>query len=275
MWDKTNYEAQRKHMENAGLNPALLYGMGGGGGTSAAGAQGQGVSAVGGNEVSAGAQQAGMALQAGMMQSQIALNEANAKKAEAEAKKTEGVDTEQTKALTEINQKHNLEMWDKTNYEAQRKHMENAGLNPALIYGMGGGGGTSAAGGQGQGVSAVGGNGVSAGAQQAGMALQAGMMQSQIALNEANAKKAEADAAKTAGVDTDQVKALTELTKNQNLTETEKRNLIEIQQDLTWSEKALTDQKATTEVMNQGQLYHETELYKQKVIEKRAMEIKK
>ena len=62
-------------------------------------------------------------------------------------------------------------------------------------------------------------------------------------------------------------KTITELTKNQNLTETEKRNLIEVQQDLTWSEKALTDQKATTEVMNQRQLYHETELYKQKVIE--------
>lgn len=32
MWDYTNYENQRKHLENAGLNAALMYGQGGGGG---------------------------------------------------------------------------------------------------------------------------------------------------------------------------------------------------------------------------------------------------
>lgn len=49
MWNKTNYEAQLKHMKKAGLNPALMYGMGGGGGTTA-GSQGGG-SAAGGNAV--------------------------------------------------------------------------------------------------------------------------------------------------------------------------------------------------------------------------------
>jgi hypothetical protein len=52
MWDYTNYGNQIKHMEKAGLNPALMYGMSGGGGTTA-GSQGggsaQGGSAVGGN----------------------------------------------------------------------------------------------------------------------------------------------------------------------------------------------------------------------------------
>lgn len=33
-WDYTNYENQVKHMENAGLNVGLMYGMGGGGGQS-------------------------------------------------------------------------------------------------------------------------------------------------------------------------------------------------------------------------------------------------
>ena len=37
MWDYTNYENQKKHLEAAGLNPALLYGSSGGGGGSAAG----------------------------------------------------------------------------------------------------------------------------------------------------------------------------------------------------------------------------------------------
>jgi len=49
MWNKTNYEAQLKHMKKAGINPALMYGMGGGGGTTA-GSQGGG-SAAGGNAV--------------------------------------------------------------------------------------------------------------------------------------------------------------------------------------------------------------------------------
>ena len=34
----TNYENQKQHIKNAGLNPALMYGMGGGGGISANGA---------------------------------------------------------------------------------------------------------------------------------------------------------------------------------------------------------------------------------------------
>jgi len=46
MWNKTNYGAQVKHMEDAGLNPALMYGMSGGGGTTA-GSQGGGSAASG------------------------------------------------------------------------------------------------------------------------------------------------------------------------------------------------------------------------------------
>jgi hypothetical protein len=46
MWNRTNYGAQVEHMKAAGLNPALMYGMSGGGGTTA-GSQGGG-SASGG-----------------------------------------------------------------------------------------------------------------------------------------------------------------------------------------------------------------------------------
>ncbi len=41
MWNKTNYKAQLEHMKGAGLNPGLMYGMGGGGGTTT-GSQGGG-----------------------------------------------------------------------------------------------------------------------------------------------------------------------------------------------------------------------------------------
>lgn len=46
-WDYTNYGNQVKHMENAGLNVGLMYGMGGGGGQSMG--SGGGGSASGGN----------------------------------------------------------------------------------------------------------------------------------------------------------------------------------------------------------------------------------
>ena len=51
MWDYTNYENQKKHLEAAGLNPALLYGMSGGGGATAAGAQGMSAGIASGHEM--------------------------------------------------------------------------------------------------------------------------------------------------------------------------------------------------------------------------------
>ncbi len=46
MWNKTNYGAQKEHMKAAGLNPAMMYGQGGAGGTTA-GSQGGGSAASG------------------------------------------------------------------------------------------------------------------------------------------------------------------------------------------------------------------------------------
>jgi len=95
-WDYTNYENQRKHMESAGLNVGMMYGQGGGGGTTMGG--GSGGSAQGGNVDKS---QMGMMLQQGaMMQSQMALNEANADKAKAEADNIRGAGTENLQAET-------------------------------------------------------------------------------------------------------------------------------------------------------------------------------
>ena len=45
-----------------------------------------------------------------------------------------------------LGQQNNKDLWDYTNYENQRAHLENAGLNAALLYGQSGGGGMSAGG---------------------------------------------------------------------------------------------------------------------------------
>lgn len=93
MWDYTNYENQKRHLENAGLNPALLYGMSGGGGATAAGAQGMGAGIASGHEMGIKQQGRGMGLQAAAIASQINLNDSQAEKNRAEAEKTSGVDT--------------------------------------------------------------------------------------------------------------------------------------------------------------------------------------
>lgn len=119
---------------------------------------------------------------------------------------------------------YNQEMWDYTNYENQVKHLEAAGLNPALLYGQGGSGGATAAGGavgNGQGIA---GQAPSGGSPQAiksqmiegaGMGMQLGLMEAQKKAIEAKAKKDAADAEKTAGVDTRLAESLIELNKTQ------------------------------------------------------------
>lgn len=95
MWDYTNYENQVKHLKAAGLNPALVYGMGGGGGSTAGSAQTAGVGNPGTTAV-------GMGLEAAQLFSNIRLTNAEASKAEAEAEKTSGVDTELAKAQANL-----------------------------------------------------------------------------------------------------------------------------------------------------------------------------
>lgn len=98
MWNETNYEAQLKHMQEAGLNPGLMYGMGGGGGATANVAPGNvsgGDAPKGGGESIA---MAGMGMQLGLMQAQQKVLETQADKNQAEATKIRGVDTQETEA---------------------------------------------------------------------------------------------------------------------------------------------------------------------------------
>lgn len=47
------------------------------------------------------------------------------------------------KQMTDYNMSKQLQMWKDTSYQAQKEQMQKAGINPALMYGMGGGGGQS------------------------------------------------------------------------------------------------------------------------------------
>lgn len=100
MWEKTNYEAQRKQLEKAGLNPGLLYGQGGGGGATASTPTGHitgGEAPKGGGELGMGMQ---IGLQAAAMKAQIELTQAQTQKTRVETTKTGGVDTQETQART-------------------------------------------------------------------------------------------------------------------------------------------------------------------------------
>lgn len=101
MWLKTNYPAQVEQMKKARLNPALMYGMGAGGGGTVSGAQGQGTSQPTDRSIEMKLKGQEMGLQLANLASQIKLNESQANKNNAEANKTAGVDTELAKTSIE------------------------------------------------------------------------------------------------------------------------------------------------------------------------------
>lgn len=97
IWNKTNYGAQVKHMKEAGLNPALMYGMGGQGGATTGG--GSGAMPTGGMAES-GSQQTQSMMDMAMMAAQTKVLESQARKNEVEATKIEGVDTKNVETQT-------------------------------------------------------------------------------------------------------------------------------------------------------------------------------
>lgn len=96
MWNSTNFEQQRSHMENAGLSVGLMYGGSGAGSTSTTGGQATQPSGPTSNPVAMALQYQQIEQQNAAIKSQTMLNQAEAAKALAEAKKTGGVDTKKT-----------------------------------------------------------------------------------------------------------------------------------------------------------------------------------
>ena len=100
-WDYTNVENQVRHLKNAGLNVGLMYGQSGAGGMGASGGAHQAApDQPQGNPVGMALQVQQLEQQRRMNDAQIALAEAQANKANTEADKIAGVDTQQ--ALQEI-----------------------------------------------------------------------------------------------------------------------------------------------------------------------------
>lgn len=96
----------------------------------------------------------------------------------------------------------NLRMWKATNYSAQTKEMEAAGLSKGLMYGNGGGQAASTAGGDGMQPSGPRMNPIEAALQQQAMGLQLKQIEAQNRLASAETAKTLAEANKIAGVDT-------------------------------------------------------------------------
>ena len=95
-WDYTNAENQAKHLKNAGLNVGLMYGQSGAGGMGASGgAREESPDQPQGNPVGMALQVQQLEQQRRMNDAQIALAEAQANKAGAEANKIAGVDTQE------------------------------------------------------------------------------------------------------------------------------------------------------------------------------------
>ena len=117
-----------------------------------------------------------------------------------------GLQYQYNNQMAENNQERNKELWDYTNFENQRRHLEQAGLSVGLMYGNGGTMQASTSGGQGSGVQKPG-NPTEAAIQSKALGIQMQQMQSQTALNAASAAKQMAEAEKIKGVDTDAVKA--------------------------------------------------------------------
>lgn len=98
-------------------------------------------------------------------------------------------------------QQRNMEMWNQTNFGAQRQHMEDSGLSVGLMYG-GGGQGAVSQGGQATQPSGPTSNPVGMALQYKQIEQQNEAIKSQTILNQAEAAKALAEAKKTSGIDT-------------------------------------------------------------------------
>lgn len=153
---------------------------------------------------------------------------------------------EYAKTMNQINFEQQNRMFDKqaewNSPEQQKNRLKEAGLNPSLMYGIGGEGGSSVSSGGGTGANV---QGVSnPGTQAVMMGLQAKSIESQIALNNAQASKINAETEKTEAetgktkadtkvsiVNADNIVEATKLIKEQQLSEQSKRGLNEAEKN--------------------------------------------
>lgn len=165
-------------------------------------------------------EKAGSAIDAGMG---LILGNINDKRQLRQQRKLQALGIEGTKELRDYENEKQLELWKKTNFSAQMEEAKKAGLNPGLLYGMGGAGGASTGGG---GASAGGGHAPTGGGETTALmeiGMQKQLMAANLELIKAQTQKTQAEATKTAGVDTSlgetQIKSLTQGIANQQAAE--------------------------------------------------------
>lgn len=126
-WDYTNTENQVAHLRNSGLNVGLMYGQSGAGGMGASGGAHQASpEQPQGNPVGMALQTQQIEQQRRMNDAQIALAEAQANKANEEAKKIGGVDTQEAlKRIEEIGSQIELNLKE-GNYKNALTDLTNA-----------------------------------------------------------------------------------------------------------------------------------------------------
>lgn len=118
----------------------------------------------------------------------LLLGKYNDKRQIEQQKKLNTLEMDAQRTMTNFNQQKQLEMWKATSYPGQKEQMQKAGLNPGLMYGMGGGGGQTANVETGQ---VTGGHAPSGGGEMVAMATQA----AQLGLLRAQKENIEADTA--------------------------------------------------------------------------------
>lgn len=142
-----------------------------------------------------------------------------------------------------MNHQHSLQMqlFDKTGYKAQMKQMIDAGLNPALMYGSAGGGGST---------TPTGGSSLSTGTGMQGKMLDAMAIASQIevAKSQARLNNAEAEVKESTGVEEakTRIASLTQGIENQRAV----KELTEIQTELTEIDAKFAEELKSGEVRN-------------------------
>lgn len=126
-WDYTNAENQANHLKNAGLNIGLMYGQSGAGGMGASGgARQESPDQAQGNPIGMALQVQQIEQQRRMNDAQIALAEAQANKANEEAKKIGGVDTQEAlKRIEEASSRIELNLIE-GNYKEALTELTNA-----------------------------------------------------------------------------------------------------------------------------------------------------
>lgn len=105
------------------------------------------------------------------------------------------IQIEAQKNLSQFNMAQQLEMWKNTSYPAQIEQMKKAGLNPALLYGMGGGGGQTTGNTSANVTGATAQQNPGEVQQMVGMGLQNGLLAEQRKLIQAQTKNVNADTA--------------------------------------------------------------------------------